>query len=247
MKLKSLIIILIIAVGLLQAQDIRKLKVIMIGIGAPNPTLDHGMYPHLKFYYNPDLKSQAELDANQKSALSLFGGTKASREIFKGEPKILADWWDEIDLRGHAVLFDKNGVGYWQGWLDRRDNIFDSRGFGDEKVLEDAFENIFEDNEIADYDDDKEFEVDEDDNLIERKMIDFNVVGKDNQPKSINSLVETGVPTMIVFSIPVDIDINAIAKEEKNESLGGFLGSLTQTIVGYDYQGFLAKVESLFD
>lgn len=246
MKLKLLISILFISTMLLQAQDYGKLKVIMVGIGQQNPTIDHGKYPHLKFYYTPELKSQAEMSTNAKSALSFLGGTKASREIFKGEPKILADWWDEIDLRGHAILFDKNGVGFWQGYVDRLPDIMDSRGYGEEKVLEDALEAIFEDGETADFDDDKEFEIDEDDNLIERKMIDFNVVGKDGSQKSIKELVETGNPTLVAFfAIPSDIDINALAKEEKvNDS---FLGALSQTATAFEFLKLFEKVETIFD
>ena len=133
--IKLLLVTLLIFASIITAQDYNKLKVIMIGIGDKNPTLDQGIYSHAKFYYTPELKSQAELSTNEKAALSFLGGTKSSREIFKGEPKILADWWDETDLRGHAILFDKNGTGFWQGWVDRRDDILDSRGFGDEKVL----------------------------------------------------------------------------------------------------------------
>ncbi|GAB4126976.1 MAG: hypothetical protein Fur0015_00550 [Ignavibacteriales bacterium] len=246
MCIKKALIVLILIASTCFSQDMSKLKVIMVGIGGMNPTLDHGKYPHLKFYYTPELKSQAQLNATEKSALSLFGGMKSSREIFKGEPKILADWWDEIDLRGHAILFDKNGVGFWQGWVDRLDDIFDSRGYGEEKELGDALEAIFDDGETADFDDDKEFEADEDDNLIERKMVDFIVVGKDEKPISVASIIEPGKPTLIVFfSLPLDIDITAAAKEEKRND--SFLGSLTQTVVGFEYEKLFQKVEALFD
>lgn len=246
MKLKLFISILLISTILIHSQDMGKLKVIMVGIGQQNPSLDHGKYQHLKFYYTPELKSQAEMSTNAKSALSFLGGTKASREIFKGEPKILADWWDETDLRGHAILFDKNGVGFWQGWVDKRDDIIDSRGEGEEKVLEDALEAIFEDGETADFDDDKEFEIDEDDNLIERKMVDFKVVGKNGNQISIKELIEKGDPTLVVFfAIPSDIDINALAKEEKvNDS---FFGALSQTATAFEFLKLFEKVESIFD
>lgn len=242
---KIILIVFFIASTLL-AQDMRKVNMIMVGIGGQNPTLDHGKYPHLKFYYTPDLKSEAQLSTNEKSALSLFGGMKASREIFKGEPKILADWWDEIDLRGHAILFDKNGVGFWQGWIDRANDILDSRGYGEEKDLDDALEAVLEDQETADFDDNKEFEADENDNLIERKMVEFNVVNKKGENFSVKSLVETGKPTMLIFfSIPIDIDINAVANKEKREE--SFLGSLTQTAAGNEYEKLFQRIETLFN
>jgi len=103
------------------AQDTYDINVIMIGIGGKNATFDESKYPDLSFYYTPNLVSKAELGETAKSALSLFGD--GAREIFEGKPDILAKWWDDKDLRNYALLFDKNGVGTWQGRLNIEDNL----------------------------------------------------------------------------------------------------------------------------
>ncbi|MFA6597043.1 MAG: hypothetical protein WCS69_04910 [Ignavibacteriaceae bacterium] len=231
--------------SLIYAQPKYDINVIAVGIGEKNPTFNESLFPHIAFYYTPKLVSQAQLNETGKSALSFVG--KAAREVFEGEPKVIAQWWDERDLRKHAIVFDKNGVGTWQGYLEVGGELIDSKGKGEESSLEDTFEFLLEDNEIMDYDKDKEFDPDDFDCLIERKMVDFEVAANDGKTKSIKSCVEIGKPTMVVFfQIPKDVDINAMKTEKKDESVGGFLSSMTQQAAGENWMTMFKDIESQF-
>lgn len=234
----------LLTIGLI-AQDIPDVKVIMLGIGAKNATFDETRFPHLSFFYTPELISQAQLDGTEKSALSLLAGD-ATREVFEGKPELLAKWWDETDIRSHAILFDKNGVGTWQGWIDRKDELMDSRGYGDEEELEDAFEFLFEDEEVTELDADKEFDYEDNDCLIESKIPDFEVTSVSGEKKSIKNMVEDGKATLLVFfQIPSDVDLVAAKKEVKKEDgLSGFLGGLTQTVAGEEWEQTIIKIEN---
>jgi len=179
--------------------------------------------------YTPGLISQAQLHEGGKSALSLFGG-KAARENFKGTPEMLVKWWDETDLRDHAILFDKNGVGAWEGSIARDDDdLMACKGKGDEKELEDALEKFVLKTKDADYDTKKKFEADEADALIEMKMPDFEVITPDSQKISIKSLIETGKPTMVVFfQISANVNLKEAKESGAGKSTGGFLSSMVK-------------------
>ncbi len=221
------------------------INVIMIGIGGKNPTFDESKYQNLTFYYTPELVSQAKLGKEAKSALSVFSGG-ASREIFEGKPDILAKWWDNRDLRNYALLFDKNGVGTWQGKLDIEDNLVeDSKGEGDESDLENTFENLLEDDEVTELDKDKKFDYEDDDSIIETLMPNFKVTALDSSQISIRQLIKKGKPTMVVFfQISKDVDLNAAKKEvKKDKGIGEFFGSAVQTMAGNDWKTLMENIE----
>lgn len=225
------------------AEDTYDVNVIMIGIGAKNPTFDESKFPDLKFYYTPGLVSQAEVDNNGKALVSLLGGS--TREIFKGEPEILAKWFDEMDLRGYAIVFDKNGVGTWQGKLNLEDDLIeDSEGEGEEETLEDTFEYLLEDGEIMEADEDKEFDYEDDDSVIETYMPDFEVVAPDGSKKSIRELTKNGKTTMVVFfQIPKDIDLNAAKDVQEEKDAGSFFSKTLTSVAGSNWQQLMKKIE----
>jgi hypothetical protein len=187
--------------------------------------------------------SQAEVGDEVKSAVALFGGS--TREVFAGKPEILVNWYDEMDLRNYALVFDKNGVGTWQGKLDLEDHMIeDSEGKGEEESLEDTFEFLIEDGEEMDYDEDKEFDYEDDDSIIEMNMPDFEVVAVDGTKKSINALSKTGKTTMIVFfQISKDIDLNAADEVKEEEGIGGFLSATTKSMAGFGWQQLMRQIE----
>ena len=244
-KSVSLIVFLFLAFSaLIAGEDKYDINVIMIGIGAKNPTFDESKFPNLKFYYTPGLVSKAELDETAKGALSLFAGETA-REVFEGKPDILAKWWDEMDLRNYALIFDKNGVGTWQGKLNIEDDLVeDSEGEGEESSLEDTFEFLIEDGNTVDFDEDKEFDCEDDDSIIETKLPDFEVVAPDSSKIMISELMSNDKPTMIVFfQISKDVDINAAKDADKEESVGGFLSSQVQSAAGLNWKHLMKNLE----
>ena len=222
------------------AQEQYKINIEMLGIGSHNPTFNEQQFPDLKFYYTPKLISQAKVDKTGKSLVNLFGGD--TREIFEGEPAHLAKWWDEKNLKNYAVLFDKNGVGAWQGYLNLdEDDILDSDAeWGDHELLKDILEQLIEDNENIELDVDKN----NDESLLEREMPDFSVETINNEKKSIKYLVKSDKPTLLViFQMPKDVDLNAQKKMEKEKSVGGFLGNVVQTTAKQTWLRVMQKIE----
>jgi len=224
------------------AQPKYDLKVVAVGIGEKNQTFNESNFPNIEFYYTPGLLSKAELDETGKSVVALLGD--GAREIFEGTPELLAKWWDDRDLRSYAILFDRNGVGAWQGKL-RREEIFDNKGKGaDEDNLEDAVTTLIEDEEFPEFDDGKEFDYEEDDCLLQTKMPDFEVTSARGDKKSIKNIIENGKTTLFVFfQISKDVDVNAAQKSEKSESLGSFLGGLTQSAAGVTWSELFKNLE----
>ena len=225
------------------AQDTYDVNVVMIGIGAKNPTFDESKFPDLKFFYTPGLVSQAKVGDDAKSVVSLLGGS--SREIFKGKPEILEKWFDDRDLRGYAIVFDKNGVGAWQGKLNLEDDLIeDSEGEGEEETLEDTFVYLIEDGEVMELDKDKEFDYEDDDSVIETLMPDFEVVAPDGKKKSIRELTKAGKPTMLVFfQISKDVDLNAAKNIQKEKNIGNFFSSTLKSVAGVNWQQLMKKLE----
>lgn len=225
------------------SQNAYDMNVIMVGIGGKNATFDESKFPDLQFYYTPELISQAQVEDDAKAAISLLGGE--TREVFEGKPEILQKWFDEMDLRGYALVFDKNGVGTWQGKLDIEDDIIeDSEGEGEEESLEDTFEFLFEDGEVMELDEDKEFDYEDDDSIIETYMPDFEVVALDGSKKSIRNLTKNGKTTMVVFfQISKDVDLNAAANVKEEDGLGGFLSSTVKSMAGFSWQQLMKKLE----
>jgi len=241
----SFVILYIFVQSIVTAQDAYDINVIMIGIGEKNPTFDESYFPNLEFYYTPNLVSQAELNETGKSALSLF--VEEAREVFEGEPEILAKWWDEMDLKNYALVFDKNGIGAWQGKLELDDNLVeDSDGEGKENSLEDTFEMLLKDGNVMELDKEKEFDCGDDDSIIETNIPDFEVIAVDSSKKSVLELTKSGKTTMVVFfQIPKDADLmgtDAVKKEEGG--LTGLINATVQVYAGFDWIQLMEKLES---
>lgn len=217
-------------------------KLLMVGIGAKNPTFDESRFTHLNFVYTPGLESQAKLGGTGKSALALMGGG-ATREIYKGTPEFLADWWDETDIRYHAVLFDANGVGAWEGWIDRREEIMESVGYGDDKNLGKMVKEIVRKGKTSKLKD-KKFNPKKSDALLNNEMPDFEVVSAGNVRTSINRLIQDGSPTLVMFfQIPPDADLQSAKESGAGKSSGMFLKSMVQATAGSDWENMFKRIE----
>lgn len=228
--------------GISYAQPKYDIKVVAVGIGEKNPTFNENNFPNIEFYYTPGLASKAEIDETGKAVVALLGD--GAREVFEGTPELLAKWWDDRDLRSYAVLFDKNGIGTWQGVL-RRQEIFDNKGKGvNEENLEDAIQKLIEDEELTEFDIEKTFDFEDDESMLQAKMPDFEVTSAKGDKKLIRSVIENGKTTLLVFfQISKDVDVNAAKKSEESKSFGSFLSGMTQSAAGVVWSELFKNLE----
>lgn len=236
----SFLLIMLCGAGYAQSQY--DIKVVAVGIGEKNPTFSESNFPNIEFYYTPGLVSKAEVDETGKAVVALLGD--GAREVFEGKPEVLAKWWDDRDLRSYAILFDKNGVGTWQGML-RREEIMDNNGKGaNEENLENAVQALLEDGETTELDNEKAFDFEDDECLLQTKMPDFEVATATGEKKSIKSVVENGKTTLLVFfQISKDVDVNAAKKSEESKSFGSFLSGMTQSAAGVLWSQLFKNLE----
>jgi hypothetical protein len=200
------------------------MQVVMLGIGAKNPTFDEARFPHLQVVYTPKLVSQAKVGENTRAALTAMAGDE-TREIFKGKPTLLETWWDEMDLRNHAVLVDTKGTGAWQGWIDRRDAILESASAGDRTALGTTLAEILEDGKVIQASG-KAFDPEDSDGAIGASFPDWPVSTADGQQTTMHALM-SGKPTLVVvFQIQSIGDLQAAKKSQKDESFGSFMGNM---------------------
>lgn len=240
--------------GTAVAADKTTVKVVMVGIGAKNKTFDENRFPDLKFAYTPGLVSQAQAGDTGKSALALMG--KSAKEIFKGQPEFLEKWWDKQELRHRAILFDKNGVAYWEGILpigDAGKGIKDVKGDGEKTPLEKALKKV-QDGDTTKFKDKKEFKPKgdgpfgggEEYPMLNMKIPAFDVTLPSGEVTSINKLIEDGKPTLVVFfQISSTIDTAEAKKaDQSDKSAGAFFSAMTKGAAGAKLDQVFLSIES---
>ena len=250
-KLLSSLVILLLALGGAFAGKAPQVPdVIMIGIGAKNPTFNESQYPHLKFYYTPGLVSQAQVSGAAKSALALTGSV--ARESFVGDPKFLQDVNEEFEMKGTWFIFDKNGVCYSHGYdIGRRGEYMKTVGV-DNKAIEDSFTEILKKDKVAKLSK-KDIVIRKnaisvnDEFLMGQKMPEYNVYDLNNKPVSIKSITESGKPVILIFfQLPSDIDIQA-GKESGEGKTGREFGSaVLASAAGATLVGMCETIEREF-
>ncbi len=218
-------------------------KVIVIGIGAKNPTFNEAQYPHLKFYYTPGLSSTAQVGEGTKSALALTG---AAREGFAGDPKFLADANDKSELKDQFYVFDKNGLCYSQGYrLGARGHYLksvDTEG----NSLEDTFKELLKKDKVAKASK-KEMKMKKKDFMLGFKMPEYNISEVNGTEVSIKSITEGGKPVIIVFfQLPSDIDIQEAKESGKGKSGKAFAKSMLAGASGASVTGVFEDMEYYF-
>lgn len=244
----SILMFMICAGTSLEAKAKWDLDVVMVGIGAKNPTFDEGRFPDLQIVYTPGLVSQAQTGGTGKAALALLGS--GVQEIFKGSPKILEEWWDKTDLRNHAILFDKNGVGSWEGNLgsggagDETSHFLGSIGYGKDRSLEKMMRVICRKGKTTKLKAKKEFKPKKDDPVLDRKMPDFDVVTVADETKPIRSLIENGRPTLVVFfQISPDADLQEAKESGKGKSGKQFMKAMVRGAAGSVWEQIFVSLE----
>jgi hypothetical protein len=240
--LSSLLIVVIgISSVFAQAKNVPQVK--LIGIGAKNPTYDETILKEFQFYYTPGMVSQVQGGKAVKGALAAFGGTTA-KAVYKGEPKLLEEFWDKKELRFHSLLYDKNGVACWEGTIDPVKDVLDTKGF-DDMTLKEALKQYVEKQKTVEKEAEGEIKIYDANSmrrgkyynypLAERKMPDFTTTDITGKEVSIKNITETGSPVLLIFfELPADIDCKA-AQESKKATLGQMFqssggGSVSQKI-----------------
>jgi hypothetical protein len=89
------------------SQNLSKIapQVIIVNLGPKNPHFDESIYPHLSFFYTPQIKAEinSEEEINKSFRIS-------------GEPDFLAKAYNEHKIKQYGfLLFDKNGICYTEG------------------------------------------------------------------------------------------------------------------------------------
>ena len=107
-------------------------EIIIICLGKKQTNFLQQQYPNFNFYYTPNLR-YFNLTKDYSDSHT-FTSTKSA---LKGTPKFLEEWSYKQDLHSHAIIFDKNGVGAWEGYLTNSDNLLLSKGF-EEKTFNSA-------------------------------------------------------------------------------------------------------------
>ena len=109
----TITLILTIVFGI-KAQKLSKMapQVVIVNIGAKNPTFNEKQYPNLKFYYAPNLKPENKGGETTQAAVGMLDGAKF---IYEGEPKFLKEIWNNNLDPNAFMLFDKNNYCYAQG------------------------------------------------------------------------------------------------------------------------------------
>jgi hypothetical protein len=246
MKTKSILLItlMVLSTSLFAKKTDPVPEIVLIGIGAKNPTFNEAQYPDIKFYYTPELVSQAKVGGAMKSALALTG---AARETFAGEPKFLADANEDHELNYSFLVFDKNGVCFSQGYKigQRRSGLMKTVGV-DKKSLEDTFKELLKKEKVAKVSK-KEMKLKKSDFMLGYKMPEYNIADVNGNAVTINSITAGGKPVMIVFfQLPSDIDIQEAKKSGKGKSGKAFGKALFAGAAGATVTSLCENIESEF-
>ncbi len=105
MKRLAFIFMGVLAALMLPAQNLIKMapKVVVVNLGPKNPHFDASIYPHLHFYYTPDIRVTDGADINKNFDLA-------------GRPQFFVRAYNERHFKQYGfLLFDKNGVCYTEG------------------------------------------------------------------------------------------------------------------------------------
>lgn len=247
MKLKNLILIAVLTLGSFTVfAQISKLapKVVVLGIGEKNSTLDESQYPNLKFYYTPELISNTTANATSKAALSMADDAK---ETFSGKPEFLATLWNDKNMKEAFMLFDKNGVCVTQGYrlLSQRDDI-GAKLCVDKENLQNHLKTYVK-KEKEGKESSKEMKLKKSDFMIGYKMPEFNVTAPSGEEISFNSIVEGQATLIIFFQLSSDIDIAEGKKADQSDKSGKeFFASMTQAASGSSLTKLFINLESQF-
>ncbi|NOQ23945.1 MAG: hypothetical protein GQ564_01165 [Bacteroidales bacterium] len=231
MKLKNLLLIAILTLGNFTVfAQISKIapKVVVLGIGEKNPTLDENQYPNLGFYYTPELKNNIE-------------------ETFSGEPEFLATLWNDKNLKETFMLFDKNGVCVTQGYrLLSQNNDIGAKLCVDKDNLQNHLKSYVKKGKVG-KESSKEMKLKKSDYMIGYKMPEFNVTTPSGEEVFFSSIIEGQATLVVFFQISSDIDIAEGKKADQSGKSGrAFMSTMVEGATGSRLTKVFINLESQF-
>jgi|GEM_PF-720492 len=210
-------------------------ETIVVIVGKPNPTFNESQYPHLKFYYLPDISFI--VDDETKTKLKLTGFSQETTATYYGDPEFIVRFGTRKHLapeKGiYAILVDKNGVVVYQSAYNNA--IAESegssfytlgrKGIGQKGPMEDYLKDYVAGGDEKKPDKDKSYTPGteptykgwEDGDIEGLALPDFNMVKSDGTAVTIKEVI-SGKPSLIVFSA-LDPDKNFGAAVEAQEKL----------------------------
>ncbi|MCK4921448.1 MAG: hypothetical protein KAS71_10410 [Bacteroidales bacterium] len=225
------------------AQKLSKMapKVVVIGIGEKNPTLNEAQFPNLNFYYTPDLVPATETGEGKSAVVSMSDGAKLT---YNGSPEFLKTLWNDKDMDKAFMLFDKNGVCYTQGYdILRQNSDIGARGCVDKKPLSDHIKSCVKSEKVA-KPGKKEMVLKKSDFLVGYKLPEFDLVGTDGESISIANVLN-GEPTLVVFfNLPSNIDIQAAKESGKGKTGKAFAKSMLSGAAGGNIEKLYIELEA---
>lgn len=164
---------------------------IIVNLGPKNATFDEVQFPDMTIVYTPGIT----IDKREE-------GCEAS-----GKPELLVKWINGKSGWGRGMLFDKNGIGVFEGWLIRfQENLFGTPNIDRQTDLRAVLKKYVKEGQTGSEISGKQLDVDKLDEIMGMKMPDFEVVTAGGQKKMIRTMIAANAyPTMVVFySIPQD-------------------------------------------
>ncbi|MCU0641295.1 MAG: hypothetical protein MUC35_04320 [Candidatus Margulisbacteria bacterium] len=167
-------------------------KFLIINLGPKNATFDEKVYPDLTIVYTPNIK----IDKREETCTAT------------GSPELLAKWINGKSGWGRAMLFDKNGIGVFEGWLNRfGGQLYTTINIDKNTDLRAALKKYVREGAAGQEAANKKLDVTRLDEIIGIKMPDFEIVTADGEKKMVRAMIAANAyPTMVVFySVPQDV------------------------------------------
>jgi hypothetical protein len=216
-------------------------ETIVVIAGKPNPTFNENQYPHLKFFYLPDISYI--VDDETKTKLKLTGFSQETTATYYGEPEFIVRFGTRKHITHenavYGIVVDKNGVVAYQRAFSNslaahNDNSDDMnwtiltvarKGIGQKGPLEDYLKDYVEKGKEMKVDKDKSYTPGqepaykgwEDGDIEGLELPDFKMVKSDGTTVTIKEII-AGKPSFIVFSA-LDPDKNFGAATDAQEKL----------------------------
>jgi hypothetical protein len=200
-------------------------QVVVVNIGPKNPHFDENIYPHLKFFYTPDLKA-------------VLTDKKEMNQHFKveGEPEFLKKALNLNKINEYGfLLFDKNGVCYTEGGDILGNYEIASVDCSNGKTLGENVKNLVKkgkttkvSNKPLNWKKEKvPLKINLKSNALTKKefltgheLPSFNVETKEGEQVDLSEWIK-GKPTLMIFMyIPPDENVEAVYKQYKGDRSG---------------------------
>ena len=236
-------------------------KVIIIGVGEKNPTFNEAQFPHIKFYYTPELiPANEKINEAEGAMASLMDGATI---LHKGKPEFVRNYWNLICSNKTFLLFDKESRCYTIGpdLLHRGDDInqavcSNDKPLGDnvkaiikkEKTVKqnkkpidlEQPDDIYDDVSVSFKNYYKKFKK----TMVGNKLPDFEVVDVEGNATTINTVINNEPTLILFFNLPKNLDVNKFKDLSKEKNVGKFATSILSGNAGVSLSQVFLEIES---